>query len=103
MTHSTASATFASSNTMMADLPPSSIEVGRRLAAAAMFTRRPVATLPVKATFAMAGCPLHSSLSDLIVLKCQPRFSTLPCHSLHPFGLGISRCESQEMEQMRRE
>ncbi len=33
--------------------------VGRRLAAAARLTRRPVATLPVNATFATSGWPLR--------------------------------------------
>ena len=59
MAHSTASATSASSKTMSADLPPSSMDVGRRFAAAATFTRRPVATLPVKATLLTPGCELH--------------------------------------------
>lgn len=52
MTHSTACSTSASSNTTRHDLPPSSMVAGRRFCAAARFTRRPVATLPVKATWA---------------------------------------------------
>ncbi len=76
ITHSTAFAMSASSNTMIADLPPSSIVVGRRLAAAAMLTRRPVATEPVKATFATAGCPLPIQQTAEISLGSMQSFKS---------------------------
>ena len=41
------------------DLPPSSMVAGRRLPAAAAYTRRPVPTLPVKAIFATLGWALQ--------------------------------------------
>ena len=41
------------------DLPPSSMVAGRRLPAAAAYTRRPVLTLPVKAIFATLGWALE--------------------------------------------
>lgn len=58
MAHSTALSMSASSNTMSADLPPSSMEAGRRFWVAAWDTARPVAVEPVKAIFAMPGWPL---------------------------------------------
>lgn len=73
MAHSTASATSASSNTISADLPPSSMDVGRRLAAAATFTRRPVSTLPVNATLLTPGWELQPRGSQF-----QPPRSQLP-------------------------
>lgn len=62
MAHSTAAGMSASSNTSIALLPPSSMVAGRRLAAAAAYTRRPVAVLPVKATLARPGWALRRSV-----------------------------------------
>lgn len=61
-----------SSNTNMALLPPSSMLVGRRLVAAATFTRRPVSTLPVNATCV----PRHTCRVD--AADCPTR-----CQRLH--------------------
>lgn len=70
MVHSTAlskssSVSTASANMMSGDFPPSSRVVGFRFCTAARPIRLPVATLPVKETFATSGLALHVPQSIL--------------------------------------
>ena len=64
--HSTADSIFASSNTMSALFPPSSMQVGLPFTAAAAAIFRPVAVLPVNDIFAMPGCSLRCTR----ILRC---------------------------------
>ena len=57
----TASSSLASSNTMCADLPPSSSVTCLKSAAAATLTARPPASPPVKATLRTSGCVTSAS------------------------------------------
>ncbi len=90
MAHSTAFLTSASPNTMSADLPPSSMEAGRRFLAAAKATFRPVTVLPVKATLATPGCSLHTTTE----CECASH-ATSPANS-HAQAI----CQSQNMVQV---
>ena len=69
MAHSTADSIFASSKTISALFPPSSMQVGLPFTAAAAAIVRPVAVLPVKDILAMPVCSLrmHYFIEMLLV------------------------------------